>query len=244
MPQSRWICFKKTTVPLRIVHANGHVELHLKPVTAAEIMCRHPRCYVTYPYVFKQPWAVVEPDSVLALGQKYYVVPRSTIQKLQRLSPSRSPSPGHGISVSLDYEIGNAQLSKKDKDDGELFTCCVFKNKSPAKQSKRHSKNKSKKSKTRSRARNLSLNDKDKNGGLSHESCFESMLNGGRTKANVSDMTKNTRASSSNGRLCDGNTSTRTRKQDLTGNGLRSSPKKVVWSSENWQPSLESITEE
>nr|KYP37934.1 hypothetical protein KK1_040851 [Cajanus cajan] len=242
MPLSRWICVKNSkTMLLQIVHAGGHVELHDRPVTAAEIMCRYPRCYVAYPYVFKQPWAVIEPDGVLALGQKYYVVPKSTIRKLQRLSPRRSPSPGREISVSsLDYEIRNTQSSKEEKDDGVLPICCLFKNKG----SKRHSKNKSKKSKIRSHARNLSLNDNHKNGGLSHESCFVSMFNGSTTKENVGDMTKETRASSSSGHLCDGNTITRKRTQDLTGNGSRNSPKKVIWSSEHWQPSLESITEE
>ncbi|KAG4947831.1 hypothetical protein GLYMA_15G004600v4 [Glycine max] len=255
MTLSSWICVNNSkTMLLQIVHPGGHVELHDRPVTAAEIMCRYPRCHVAYPYVFQQPWAVVEPETMLMLGQKYYVVPNSTIRKLQRLSPRSSPSPSPSpapaceieISSSVD-EIRNTQ-SSKEEDDVMLSTCCVFRNKSSAKQSniyKQYSKNKSKKSEIRADVRNLSLNiNNDKNGGLSHDSCFVSMFIGGRTKANASDMAKETRTSSSSAHLCDGNnTLTRKRTKDLAGNGLRSSPKNV-WSSEHWQPSLESITEE
>lgn len=252
MTLSRWICANNSkTQLLQIVHAGGHVELHDRPVTAAEIMCRYPRCRVAYPYVFQQPWAVAEPETVLMLGQKYYVIPNSTIRKLQRLSPRSSPSPSspaHEITISSSVdEIRNTQ-SSKEEDDVMLSTCCVFRNKSSAKQSniyKQYSKNKSKKSEIRADVRNLSLNiNNDKNGGLSHDSCFVSMFIGGRTKANASDMAKETRTSSSSAHLCDGNnTLTRKRTKDLAGNGLRSSPKNV-WSSEHWQPSLESITEE
>lgn len=252
MTLSSWICVNNSkTMLLQIVHPGGHVELHDRPVTAAEIMCRYPRCHVAYPYVFQQPWAVAEPETVLMLGQKYYVIPNSTIRKLQRLSPRSSPSPSspaHEITISSSVdEIRNTQ-SSKEEDDVMLSTCCVFRNKSSAKQSniyKQYSKNKIKKSEIRADVRNLSLNiNNDKNGGLSHDSCFVSMFIGGRTKANASDMAKETRTSSSSAHLCDGNnTLTRKRTKDLAGNGLRSSPKNV-WSSEHWQPSLESITEE
>lgn len=252
MTLSRWICANNSkTQLLQIVHAGGHVELHDRPVTAAEIMCRYPRCRVAYPYVFQQPWAVAEPETVLMLGQKYYVVPNSTIRKLQRLSPRSSPSPSspaHEITISSSVDEIRNTKSSKEENDGVLSTCCVFRNKSSAKQSniyKQYSKNKSKKSEIRADVRNLSLNiNNDKNGGLSHDSCFVSMFIGGRTKANASDMAKETRTSSSSAHLCDGNnTLTRKRTKDLAGNGLRSSPKNV-WSSEHWQPSLESITEE
>ena len=252
MTLSRWICANNSkTQLLQIVHAGGHVELHDRPVTAAEIMCRYPRCRVAYPYVFQQPWAVAEPETVLMLGQKYYVIPNSTIRKLQRLSPRSSPSPSspaHEITISSSVDEIRNTKSSKEENDGVLSTCCVFRNKSSAKQSniyKQYSKNKIKKSEIRADVRNLSLNiNNDKNGGLSHDSCFVSMFIGGRTKANASDMAKETRTSSSSAHLCDGNnTLTRKRTKDFTGNGLRSSPKNV-WSSEHWQPSLESITEE
>ncbi|KAJ1375919.1 hypothetical protein SESBI_50491 [Sesbania bispinosa] len=71
MPFSSWICTNNSkTMLIRIVHPGGRVELHDRPITAAEIMCHNPRCCVAYPYVFQQPWAIVAPDTMLMLGQK------------------------------------------------------------------------------------------------------------------------------------------------------------------------------
>ncbi|KAK7270633.1 hypothetical protein RJT34_25939 [Clitoria ternatea] len=199
----------KLTMLLRIVYPGGHIELHDRPVTAAEIMCRNPRCCVAYPYVFQQPWAVVEPDAVLMLGEKFYVVPISTIRKLQKLSPRNSPSPAREITISPSaYEIRETKLIKEEEDDVVHSTCCVFRNKSTAKQTSNHKqrpKNKRERFEIRPEVINLSPN-------VNHN--------------------KN-----------DGNAQTRKRAQDLAGNRLRGSPKKA-WSSEYWQPSLESITEE
>jgi len=97
-----------------------------------------------------------------------------------------------------------------------LSTCCVFRNKSIAKQSnnyKQHSKDKCNRSEIRSDVRNLSPNVHDRNG----DSWFASLLNGVVTKANVGDMTKETRTSSSSAHLWNSNTLTRKRTQDSTG---------------------------
>lgn len=81
---------------VKIVHPGGHVELHDRPVSASEIMLRNPRCCIAHPNVFKQPWAVLSPDTTLMLGQKFYVVPITTIRKLQHHSrSSRNTSSGH-----------------------------------------------------------------------------------------------------------------------------------------------------
>lgn len=230
---------------LRIVHPGGHVELHDRPVTAAQIMCLNPRCCVAYPYVFQQPWAIVEPDTMLMLGQKYYVVPISTVRKLQNLSPRHSPSPSPSREITISpsaYETRNTQSSREEKDDGMMPTCCMFRKKSIAKQCnnyKQHSQNERKKSEIRS---NLSRDANDKNGSLSHDSWFGGLFNAVVTKANVSDMTKETRASPSRTGVCDSNTPpTRKRNRDLTG---KRGPPKKAWSSDYWQPSLDSITEE
>ncbi|KAJ0008240.1 hypothetical protein Pint_30271 [Pistacia integerrima] len=93
MAISSWLCHNSTkNMLVKVVHPGGHVELHDRPVLAAEIMLRNPRCIVAYPHVFKQPWAILAPDTTLTLGQKYYVVPVGTIRKLQRLSFKHSPS--------------------------------------------------------------------------------------------------------------------------------------------------------
>lgn len=246
MPSSSWICTNNTkTMLLRIVHPGGRVEVHDRPVTAAEIMCRNPRCCVAHPFVFQQPWAVVEPDTVLMLGQKFYVVPISTIRKLQGLSPRNSPSPAREMTIgSLLDETRNTQSRTMKEDDGMISTCCIFRKKRIAKKAnnyKQSSKNESKKSETRSDVRNQSVDVNETNGSLPYDKFFVRLFNGGVTKANVSNATKETRTSSSSTDLRDSNTANRKRKTDLA--GKRSSPKRA-WSSDYWQPSLDSITEE
>ncbi|GMI82001.1 hypothetical protein HRI_001869400 [Hibiscus trionum] len=91
---SSWICSKNSrNMFVKIVHPGGHVELHDRPIFAAEIINRNPRCVVAHPHVFQQPWAIVAPETELRLGQKFYVVPISTIRKRQRLSKKYSPTP-------------------------------------------------------------------------------------------------------------------------------------------------------
>ena len=95
------ICTNSTkNMLVKIVHPGGHVELHDRPVLAEEVMLRNPRCIVAYPHVFRQPWAIVAPDTMLLLGQKFYVVPINTIRKLQRRSITRSQSPINDVRAS------------------------------------------------------------------------------------------------------------------------------------------------
>lgn len=251
MPSSSWICTNNSrTVLLRIVHPGGRVELHDRPLTAAEIMCRNPRCYVAHPFVFQQPWAVVEPDTVLMLGQKFYVVPISTIRKLQGLSPRNSPSPAREITIgTLLDETRNTQSQShtvKNEDDSMISGCCIFRKKSVTKKSNHHkqnSTNKSKISETTSdvRNQNQSIDVTEKNGGSSYDNFIARLLNGGVAKAKASDAAKETRTSPSSTNLRDNNALNRKRKTDLA--GKRGSPKRA-WSSDYWQPSLDSITEE
>ncbi|CAI9754137.1 unnamed protein product [Fraxinus pennsylvanica] len=67
----------------QIVHPGGHVELHDRPIFASDLLNRNPKCCVTKPTVFRHPWDIVPPDATLMPGEKYYVVPLSTIRKLQ-----------------------------------------------------------------------------------------------------------------------------------------------------------------
>lgn len=83
---SSWLYTNSTKQVLKIVHPGGHAELHDRPVLAAEIINRNPRCCVAQPNIFQQPWAIVAPDTTLMPGQKFYVVPVSTIRRLQKLS--------------------------------------------------------------------------------------------------------------------------------------------------------------
>ncbi|WCJ26752.1 hypothetical protein M5689_008546 [Euphorbia peplus] len=69
---------------LKLVHPGGFVEIHMNPVKAYEIMKKNPRHCVTRPDVFKFPWIVVRPESVLNIGSVFYIVPFHTIHRLLR----------------------------------------------------------------------------------------------------------------------------------------------------------------
>jgi hypothetical protein len=114
---SSWLCSSSTkNMVFRIVHPGGHVELHDRPVSAAEVMLRNPTSCVTHPHVFQQPWAVVDPDTMLMPGQNFYVVPVRTVRKLHRLSPKHSPS--------LVHEIRSAHKSSKGEEEEEHDVAC------------------------------------------------------------------------------------------------------------------------
>uniref|UniRef100_A0A0E0PZB6 DUF4228 domain-containing protein n=1 Tax=Oryza rufipogon TaxID=4529 RepID=A0A0E0PZB6_ORYRU len=96
---------------VKLVFPGGHVELLDRAVPAAEVMARHPRFCVARPDVFRDPaaaGAVAAPDAVLALGRKYYVVPRSTVRRLQIMHASSSPHAGGGGGVSLKRHLAGA----------------------------------------------------------------------------------------------------------------------------------------
>lgn len=79
-----WFCSNNTkNMFVKIVHPCGHVELHDRPITASDVVARNPKCCLAFPNVFKQPWAIVEPETILMPGQKFYVVPLSTVRRLQ-----------------------------------------------------------------------------------------------------------------------------------------------------------------
>ncbi|CAK7336275.1 unnamed protein product [Dovyalis caffra] len=120
---SSWICTKSTkNMLVKIVHPGGHIELHDRPVLAAEVMLRNPKCIVAYPQVFRQPWAIVAPDTMLELGQKFYVVPINTIRKLQRKNIKYSQSPINGVQTSK-------TPSNDEKGSDISSTCWLFINK-------------------------------------------------------------------------------------------------------------------
>ncbi|KDO36069.1 hypothetical protein CISIN_1g044008mg [Citrus sinensis] len=67
---------------LKLVYPGGFVEFYRSPITAAQVMKRNPRHCVTRPDVFKFPWIVVRPESILKPGRVFYVVPYHTIRLL------------------------------------------------------------------------------------------------------------------------------------------------------------------
>ncbi|KAK9072338.1 hypothetical protein SSX86_008772 [Deinandra increscens subsp. villosa] len=114
-----WLYTNSTkNLRVKIVHPGGHAELHDRPVLASEIIRRNPRCCVAHPNVFKQPWAIVQPDTMLMPGQKVYVIPVSTVRKLQKHSLKRSGSSGHEDRDSRSFRESGGE------DDGESDTSC------------------------------------------------------------------------------------------------------------------------
>lgn len=67
---------------LKLVRAGGIVELYKHPIKAVQIMERYPRHCVTRPDIFEFPNIVVKPESVLRVGQVFYIVPYHTIYRL------------------------------------------------------------------------------------------------------------------------------------------------------------------
>ncbi|KAK3013423.1 hypothetical protein RJ639_010235 [Escallonia herrerae] len=67
---------------LKLVHPGRYVEIHTEPVKAAEVLRKNPRHSIARPDVFKFPWIVVRPESVLVPGKVFYIVPNHTIYKL------------------------------------------------------------------------------------------------------------------------------------------------------------------
>ncbi|KAL8099319.1 hypothetical protein AgCh_031835 [Apium graveolens] len=76
---------------LKLVYPKRRIELHRHPITAAQVLERNPRCCVARPDVFKYPWVVVRPESVLSLGRVFYIVPRHTIHRLLQQHGTSSP---------------------------------------------------------------------------------------------------------------------------------------------------------
>lgn len=77
---------------LKLVYPGRFVELHKNPVTVAEVLKKNPRHCVTRPDVFRFPWIVVRPDSVLNPGRVFFVVPYHTIHRLLQSKGSQDQS--------------------------------------------------------------------------------------------------------------------------------------------------------
>ncbi|KAJ8774153.1 hypothetical protein K2173_009584 [Erythroxylum novogranatense] len=121
MGLSSWLCSRSSSdMMVTIVYPGGHIELLDSPILAAEIMLRNPKFTVAYPHVFKDPWAVVSPDTTLMLGQKFYVVPISTIRKIQRKHLRYSASP------NIDYSsLCTTNKDVESEDEASSNFCSI-----------------------------------------------------------------------------------------------------------------------
>ncbi|KAJ0964554.1 hypothetical protein J5N97_025692 [Dioscorea zingiberensis] len=145
MALSSWLCANNTrNMVVKIVYPGGRVELRDRPIIAAEIMKANPMCCVAHPDVFRQPWSVVSPETVLMQGQKFYVVPVRTIRKLRHLHQKNTTSlnspPGLTqrrnsplITSSSSVHVGHSGnsfkrlcgLRRHSEDDDGCFTCLI-----------------------------------------------------------------------------------------------------------------------
>ncbi|KAF8390494.1 hypothetical protein HHK36_025020 [Tetracentron sinense] len=75
---------------VRIVHAGGLVELYHDTIPAYQVMEKYPGMCLALPQVFKQPHeSLVHPEEKLVPGQKFYLVPYTTVRKLKRRNPEK-----------------------------------------------------------------------------------------------------------------------------------------------------------
>lgn len=77
------IQLKNNTV--RIVHAGGKEELYYDVIPASQVMAKNPGMCIGLPEIFKRPVeCLISEQDYLIPGQKYYLVPCSTYEKLKR----------------------------------------------------------------------------------------------------------------------------------------------------------------
>lgn len=70
---------------VRVVHAGGREDLYRNPVAVSHLMKKYPGMSVARPEVFKNPYeAVLSATAMLLPGQKYYLVPVTTLKKLKK----------------------------------------------------------------------------------------------------------------------------------------------------------------
>ncbi|PON70800.1 hypothetical protein PanWU01x14_078260 [Parasponia andersonii] len=78
---------------VKLIHPGRHVEILREPVTVAEVMSKNPRHCITRPDVFKFPWVVMKPDSVLPTGKVFFLVPNRTVYDLMKSEEQRNRPP-------------------------------------------------------------------------------------------------------------------------------------------------------
>lgn len=212
---SSWLYTNSTKQQVvKIVHPGGHAELHDRPVLASEIILRNPRCCVAHPNLFQQPWAIVSPETTLMPGQKFYVVPITTVRRLQKLSlmyyPSHQPQTSHHCNVKGEESEGDHSSSSTTTTTAATTTTCwLFKH----------------------------INTRDNRDGMSsNDSYCTCLLRGNKIKANNSeDSSKEFTRLTSNFKSTERNTDT-SRKRNIN-------DKRLI-SLDQWQPGLESVCEE
>lgn len=113
---------------VRIIHAGGIVERYKGAIHASRLMEKYPKMCIARPDVFKQPHeSVVECDEFLLPGQKFYLVPRSTLKKLKRKHPEKlrvGDEPGR--KADDEKKADSSEEDTDDSDDSSAFSAKDF----------------------------------------------------------------------------------------------------------------------
>ncbi|XP_062110413.1 uncharacterized protein LOC133822181 [Humulus lupulus] len=109
---------KSKDIFVRIVHPGGREELYPSALTAFQLLKKYPGKCVARPDVFKNPHeSLLWPEEKLLLGQKYLIIPSSTVQKLKQKYPEKVKG------RDTDEETGDVKIT----DSGEInFDESVF----------------------------------------------------------------------------------------------------------------------
>lgn len=84
-PMSINLSLKSKGSFVRIVHRGGIEELYPCGIQAFQLMEKYPGTCVAKPEVFKNPHeSLLWPEERLLPGEKYFIIPSSTVKKLQR----------------------------------------------------------------------------------------------------------------------------------------------------------------
>lgn len=79
---------------VRVVHAGGKEDIYQNPIIVSQIMNKYPGMCFTWPEVFKNPHeAVLSTTDLLLPGQKYYLIPITTLKKLKKKHLAKMKNP-------------------------------------------------------------------------------------------------------------------------------------------------------
>ncbi|URE10123.1 hypothetical protein MUK42_35138 [Musa troglodytarum] len=103
---------------VRVVLAGGMVELYAGAVSAQLVMEKYPGLCLTRPDVFRRPHeSLVSPEERLLPGQKFYLVPRSTVKKLRQNIPNGPEEEGLGAAAVEEVSVRDAEEREELSDE-------------------------------------------------------------------------------------------------------------------------------
>ncbi|KAI3816760.1 hypothetical protein L1987_16464 [Smallanthus sonchifolius] len=105
---------------VRVLHAGGKEDLYLNPVTVSQLIKNYPGMCIARPEVFKNPnQSVLSTTDLLLLGQKYYVVPVTTLKKLKKKYAAKKnilpgeTGPDKSVCSEKDYYVPKERRSRR-----------------------------------------------------------------------------------------------------------------------------------